>query len=32
MISLNLTREHNFMATDTLLENKLIKTKNIEKT
>ena len=31
MIILNLTREHNFMPTDALLENKLIKTKNIEK-
>ena len=32
MIILNLTREYDFMATDALLENKLIKTKNIEKT
>ena len=32
MIILNLTRERDFMATDALLENKLIKTKNIEKT
>ena len=32
MIILNLTREHDFMVTDALLENKLIKTKNIEKT
>ena len=32
MIILNFIREHDFMATDGLLENKLIKTKNIEKT
>ena len=32
MIILNLTREHDVMATDALLENELIKTKNIEKT
>ena len=32
MIILSLTREHGFMATNVLLENKLIKTKNIEKT
>ena len=32
MIILNLSREHGLMATDALLENKLIKTKNIEKT
>ena len=32
MIILNLTREHDFMVTDALLENKLIKTKNIEET
>ena len=31
MIILNLIREHDFMATVVLLENKLIKTKNIEK-
>ena len=32
MIILNLSREHDFMATDVLFENKLIKTKYIEKT
>ena len=32
MIILNLIREHDFMAVDALLENKLIKSKNIEKT
>ena len=32
MIILNLIREHDFMAADALLENKLIKSKNIEKT
>ena len=31
MIILNLIREHDFMATVVLFENKLIKTKNIEK-
>ena len=31
MIILNLIREHDFMATFVLFENKLIKTKNIEK-
>ena len=32
MIILNLSREHDFMAKDALLENKLIKTKNNENT
>ena len=32
MIIWNLIREHEFMATVVLFENKLIKTKNIEKT
>ena len=32
MIILNLVREHEFMATIVLFENKLIKTKNTEKT
>ena len=31
MIILNPIREHDFMPTDVLSENKLIKTKNIEK-
>ena len=31
MIILNFTRENDFMATDVLLENELIKTKNVEK-
>ena len=30
MIILNLTREHDFMAMEALLEHKLMKTKNIE--
>ena len=32
MIILNLISEHDSMATDVVFENKLIKTKNIEKT
>ena len=32
MIILNFTRKHDFMGTDALLENNLIKTKNIKKT
>ena len=31
MIILNFTRENDFMARDALLENELIKTKNVEK-
>ena len=31
MIILNFSRKHDFMATDAILENKLIKTKSLEK-